>query len=274
MMSPPAVSVVIPSLNQAEYLEESLESLLHQNYPNLEIIVIDGGSSDGTMKVLKTWDKYLSYWQSAPDLGQADAIGRGFARANGELLTWLNCDDFLLPGALRSAAAGYSGGAHIMYGHYITVDEAGRVIECKRVPSKCVHLLGKRGFWAFNSIGTFFSRAAYLEVGGIRRDLEYVMDLDLYLRLIASGFRSVHVDRYMAAFRRHPRAKTVVHALQSKAEHAMLRSDYWTPFLDRLGVWRLCRLIYWICQMLSGNALMYVDTWRYSGRHWSETVGA
>ena len=100
----PRISVVMPSLNQASYIEDALHSVLGQAYPALEIIVIDGGSTDGTVDILRRHAQHLAYWHSRPDDGQADAINKGMALANGRILCWLNADDLLLPGSLRRAA--------------------------------------------------------------------------------------------------------------------------------------------------------------------------
>src|SRR5881396_2686502 len=102
--SPRSISIVTPSYNQAAFLEETIRSVLLQGYPNLEYIVIDGGSTDGSVEIIKRYEKHLSYWQSEPDGGQYDAISQGFARTSGDLMAWLNSDDMLHRNALWSMA--------------------------------------------------------------------------------------------------------------------------------------------------------------------------
>src|SRR5690349_7302447 len=105
----PLVSVVVPSFNQAEFLGEALESVLAQTYPRLEVLVVDGGSTDGSPDVIRAFEDRLAWWVSEPDRGQADALNKGFARASGELLTWLSSDDTLLPGAVERLAESFEG---------------------------------------------------------------------------------------------------------------------------------------------------------------------
>ena len=103
MPDKPKVSIITPSFNQARFLEQTMRSVLEQDYPNIEYIVIDGGSSDGSLEIIQKYADRLAYWQSQKDKGQTDAINQGFARANGEILAWLNSDDILYPGAVTAA---------------------------------------------------------------------------------------------------------------------------------------------------------------------------
>ena len=127
--SRPKISIVTPSYNQAEFLERTILSVLNQNYPNLEYIIIDGGSTDSSAEIIKKYERYLTYWVSEPDDGQADAINKGFAKATGDILAWLNSDDLYLPGALLKVKESFqNAGIAFLYGHSILVDKEDRVI--------------------------------------------------------------------------------------------------------------------------------------------------
>ena len=106
-MTPPRISIVTPSFNQGQFLEETIRSVLEQGYPNLEYMVIDGGSTDGSIEIIRKYEKRLAYWTSEPDRGQADAINKGWRRATGEILAYLNSDDTYCPNALRLAAEAF-----------------------------------------------------------------------------------------------------------------------------------------------------------------------
>ena len=126
----PKVSIVTPSFNQASFLEQTLRSVLEQDYPNLEYIVIDGGSTDGSVEIINKYADQLAYWQSQPDQGQTDAINQGFAHATGEILAWLNSDDLLLPGAVSAAVRALEEHpeAAMVYGDALLINAQGKTI--------------------------------------------------------------------------------------------------------------------------------------------------
>ena len=119
------ISIVTPSYNQSPYLEKTIQSVLNQNYPNLEYIIMDGGSTDGSVDIIKKYSKFITYWESNPDKGQADAIYRGFERASGDIIAWINSDDFYLDGALKAVGNYFSKYPSIEWlaGNGIIVDE-------------------------------------------------------------------------------------------------------------------------------------------------------
>lgn len=129
------ISVIIPSYNQGIYIGEALESIINQQYDNLEIIVMDGGSSDHTVDVIKKYEKYIAYWQSQKDNGQSAAINDGFKRATGEFVTWLNSDDVLLPGTLNAVNKAVLNNPNINWflGNVFWMDKYGRIIKVGKV---------------------------------------------------------------------------------------------------------------------------------------------
>jgi glycosyltransferase involved in cell wall biosynthesis len=204
----PSISVVVPSFNQASYLPQALDSILLQEYPRLEVIVMDGGSTDGSVEILKAYSDRLTHWRSAPDRGQSDAINRGFALATGEIVAWLNSDDLYLAGCLERAARALrrSPAAGMVYGDGVMVDSAGGVLDHHRYrPLSALDLLC---FEVILQPTVFMRRHALEAVGGLDEDYNLIMDHDLWVRL-ASRFPIEHVAEEWAVERTHPEAKTV-----------------------------------------------------------------
>jgi glycosyltransferase involved in cell wall biosynthesis len=201
----PLVSVVTPSLNQGRYIEETIRSVAEQEYPFVEHVVVDGGSTDGTLDVLRRHPHVR--WISEPDAGQADAIAKGFRIASGEILAWLNSDDLYLPGAISAAVEAIRRErCALVYGGWRQIDESGATI--KNVPPKdwdYEMLLERANFVAQPT--AFFTREAYEAVGGIDRRYRYAMDHDLWLR-IGARWPVCCLERALAAFRFHPASKT------------------------------------------------------------------
>jgi glycosyltransferase involved in cell wall biosynthesis len=209
----PSITLVTPSFNQGRYLEATIRSVLAQGYPNLEYIVVDGGSADESVSIIDRYSDQLTWWVSEPDAGQTDAILKGFARSNGVIMNWLNSDDLLRPGALFAVASAYvESGAELIVGgdRHFTVDPDQPVSVFR--PSAylfpdCLRFWG--GAFRYHQPCTFFTRGLYDRVGGLDLHLHYVMDYDLYCRMLASeGCQVRYLDGELSAFRLHEGAKT------------------------------------------------------------------
>jgi glycosyltransferase involved in cell wall biosynthesis len=275
-VSLPRLSIVMPSFNQAAYLEEAIVSILSQDYPGLEFMIFDGGSTDNSQAIIEKYAGSLAYWQSRPDRGQSDAIIQGFARATGDLLGWINSDDALLPGALRRIAQAYQRypDCGLFGGNYILVDQTGLVTRCKRHPANA-GWFARHGIFAFNPPGSFYRRRDYEAVGGLRLDLHYAMDNDLYLRMAANGTRYAHVPHYLSVFRQHEAQKPTVHRAASLAEARRLCEELWPPPLNRYARQERWRHLYRLWQAVNGNYLrMALDTLKLRGRHWRTLAAA
>jgi glycosyltransferase involved in cell wall biosynthesis len=207
VQQPPLVTVVTPSYNMAGFLEQTIQSVLRQDYPHLEYIVMDGGSKDGTLDILRRYESRLSY-VSEPDGGQADAVNRGFARARGDIFAFLNADDTYLPGAVSSAVRHLADNPSVgvVYGEAYYIDEDGERLE--RYPTRPfdASLLKRNCFICQPS--TFMRRDVFEGVGGMNPDLHFALDYDLWIR-IAQLTSMLKVDDYLANSRLHRDNKTL-----------------------------------------------------------------
>ncbi|HZW03331.1 MAG TPA: glycosyltransferase family 2 protein [Anaerolineaceae bacterium] len=211
MASLPLVSIVTPSFNQAAYLEQTLCSVLDQDYPRLEYWVMDGGSTDGSVEIIRRYESRLAGWVSEPDRGQGDAINKGFARAGGEIIAWLNSDDVYLPGAVRRAVAALQSDPTLamVYGDVRSIDGEGQTIGHMRYAD-----WGLDGLMAFRIIGqpgVFMRREAFASAGGLDLSYHYLLDHHLWLRVAQQGSIR-HVPEEWAAARFHAGAKNVAQA--------------------------------------------------------------
>lgn len=204
----PRVTIITPSYNQAAFLEETLRSTLLQGYPNLEYIVIDGGSTDGSRAILEKYSPWLDSWVSEPDRGQSDAINKGLARATGEWVNWLNSDDCLLPGALASLVnAADSDAVRIVAGTTVNIRDGhdfGRYAARVEPWPRTLFFLG------VNQPGSLIRTADVRASGGVRPDLGLCMDLDLWQQMLrAHGPDCVRrVSGDVATYRYHEASKT------------------------------------------------------------------
>ena len=201
MSSLPRIAVVTPSYNTGKHIEAAIRSVLDQDYTDFDYIVMDGGSTDNTVDVLKSFGDRLR-WVSQKDKGQGDAIHRGFGQTTGEILTWLNSDDTYAPGAFRAVAEFFAANPDValVYGNANYTDADGSLI------APCVHVEpynARRLFYYSDFIvqpTTFFRRSAYEAVGGIDTSLHFAMDYDLWLK-IARRFKVAYLPRHLADFR-------------------------------------------------------------------------
>jgi glycosyltransferase involved in cell wall biosynthesis len=214
------ISIIIPSRNQAEYLEATLRSVVEQSYRDTEIILIDGGSTDGTVDLIRRHAAHLAYWVSEPDHGQADAINKGLARMTGEVWMYLNSDDLLLPGALARIAAAFDDPAVMWVGGAADVfDQTGAIGEIiPRLPDNKRDYLSpwrRAHKYVFPFSGACFMRGKiYQAIGPFDPALHYSMDIEYYLRAhFRGGFRQTLVPHKLAAWRWHAHSKTMLEGL-------------------------------------------------------------
>lgn len=208
-MNFPRISIIIPSFNQGQYLEEALLSVINQQYPNLELFVIDGGSTDNSVEIIKKYEQHISYWVSEKDKGQSEAINKGFKKATGEIINWLCSDDLFTPGTLHKVADYFlkatedtglvHGGTTHFYGKKDLLNDWGY-----NNPSLERNLSGM----AFSQPSAFIRKKYLDEVGGlVNENLHYGMDYDLYCRL-ACVCRFLPVKDLFSRYRNHKKSKS------------------------------------------------------------------
>jgi len=205
----PIITVVTPSYNQAQYLEVALESVISQHYPRLEYIVMDGGSTDESVEIIRRRGEHITTWVSEPDEGQADAINKGFARSRGEIVTFLNSDDFYFPGALFSVAEAFMShpDVGVVYGYGRFVAENGQPVRDVGGPVNPEGMID--GVYpALPQPAVFLRRAVIEKVGGLDTSLHFALDGEFFWRAFAN-FDSLFIPEVLAALRLQPRSKSV-----------------------------------------------------------------
>ncbi len=195
-----------PSYNQAAYLEQTITSVLEQDYPRLEYLVVDGASTDGSVEIIKKYAGKLAFWVSERDSGQAEAINKGLSRAKGEILAWLNSDDYYLPGTISAVVKTFQENSDVVliYGNMLAVDENGDTINVLKY-----NQLTLEDLLCFQIIGqpaVFFRREAFEKAGDLDTTYHFLLDHHLWLRIALQG-RILHVDETWSAARYHSEAK-------------------------------------------------------------------
>lgn len=223
-MLKPQISIIIPTKNQGQFIEETILSILDQNYPNLQLIIIDGNSSDNTLEIIKKHEKQISYWESKSDNGQSEAINRGLEKCTGEIVNWINSDDKLNKNALNEIVECYNKfpQANLFVGQTIFFDETREIQKSGPIifspPEKTF------GFGQINQPAMFYKREVFENIGKINEDFHFCMDLDFWLRylMIYSTNKISISDNVWVYFRFHNNSKTVSDKPQFEFEKELL----------------------------------------------------
>ncbi len=222
MKNYPKISIVTPSYNQGRFLEVTIQSVLDQNYPDLEYIIIDGGSTDNSVDIIKKYEKHLSYWISEKDDGQADAINKGIRRSTGEIIGWLNSDDTYVKGAFLKVIGAFKKNPDciVVHGDRILIDADNHVVGWTALPPFNPQCYG------FNvcSETAFWRRNAMDKIGLLNASLRFAMDLEFFSRLYQVGL-FCKIDDYLGCFRCHPdnKSSTIWSVGQTEAEREWKR---------------------------------------------------
>lgn len=219
----PKISIVTPSYNQAKFLERTILSVLNQNYPSLEYIIIDGGSTDGSIEIIKKYEKYLTFWVSEEDKGQSDAINKGFRKASGELVGWQNSDDVYLPGSFFKVAEKFEEHPNpdVVFGNVYLINENDEILKDMRfVPFNLDHLIYYD--WNLSSQGIFWKRELFNRVGYLK-NYNVSFDLDWFIRLGKQTRKFSFIRSFLGGYRIH-----------SKSKFSLVKNEERNPILFKL----------------------------------------
>ena len=249
-MREPTITIVTPSFNQGRYVEQAILSVLAQRSQIHEYFVMDGGSDDESVDIIRRYSGQLDYWVSEKDAGQADAIRRGFARATGDVLLWINADDLLLGGAIAHVRRAWAAcpDLEVLTGDLVLVDRDSRITRAVRYRKPSLSSTNWGVCQVFQQ-SWYFRRDIYEAVGGLDPTLHCLIDQDLWIRFLLRGAFWSHLRHYLGAFRIHEASKTSSWGIRWKQEAAVLADRY--PLVRAMNrrVWwgrhfdRLVRLI-------------------------------
>jgi glycosyltransferase involved in cell wall biosynthesis len=207
------VSIITPSFNQAAYLEQTMRSVLEQDYPHIEYSVVDGASTDTSVDIIRKYESKLTWWVSEKDGGQADAINKGFARATGEVIAWLNSDDYYLAGTVSAAVKIFEEHPEVVlvYGNMLAVDEYGKTFNTLNY--KQLNLEDLLCFQIIGQPAVFMRRSALQAAGRLDPTFHFMLDHHLWIRIAQQG-KILHVNQTWSAARYHAEAKNIAKAAE------------------------------------------------------------
>jgi glycosyltransferase involved in cell wall biosynthesis len=273
---PVKLSIITPSYNQAQFLEETLRSVLAQRDQIHEYFVIDDGSTDASVEVIRKYENQIDWWDAHKNAGQATTVNTGLSRATGDVLAWLNSDDVYLPGALAQVREAFDRHPDwdALTAYHVRMDDQSRIQSMHRIPAENSRL-ARLGMHHGNQQTFFFRRSIYERVGPLDPELRCVLDGDLWCRMFDAGAKWGHIPRYLAGFRQHGAAKNSSDAWKKRYsdEGELMRRRYpqynANTFKHRMGIWA-----YRATQMLSGRQpRAWWEMRRHRGATLSEVFG-
>lgn len=209
-MNNPRITIITPSFNQGEFIERTILSILNQDYPNLEYIICDGGSSDKTIDIIKKYEQNITWWCSEKDRGQTHAINKGMRRATGEVVGWINSDDMLLPGALKVVAEFYQKHPKVDFANGLTIeiDKDNRIINFTNTVMS--RFFARHGCYNVSQLGMFWRRSLFDNLGYLDESFHATMDLEWLIRVYESGGCVKRINKNLGAIRIYDQTKTAI----------------------------------------------------------------
>jgi glycosyltransferase involved in cell wall biosynthesis len=270
------ISIVIANYNYGQFLEAAILSVLSQSSQDFELIIVDGGSTDNSIDIIKKYENKLAWWCTEKDRGQSDAFNKGFKHAKGRFGCWLNADDIMMPKALEEVQRFVRANPNAQWvsGSMVFCSADMKVLRC----SRCVRVITKLFHYlpgtVVNGPSSFFTLNILRQVGGFDLSLHYTMDIDLWQRFFHHGIKLNHVKAYLWAFRLHERSKTAHQFFGKVVDSAHLECEatkrkYWTHYQIVLG-----RILIRLLKCFSGAYVWSViDTLRYRGEEAQKITG-
>lgn len=209
-MKYPKISVITPSYNQGEFIERTILSIISQNYPNLEYIICDGGSTDTTIEIIKKYEDRIDWWVSEKDKGQTDAINKGMKKATGDIVCWINSDDILLPEALHNVANFFKKHPECDFanGYTIEIDKQDKILKFTHIIMS--KFFFEKGCYNISQQGMFWKRSLFDKIGFLDESFHAKMDVEWLIRVYESGAKIKLIDKYLGAIRIYDETKTAI----------------------------------------------------------------
>lgn len=259
----PLFSIVIANYNHGLFLEAAILSILNQNCNDFELLIIDGGSTDNSLEIIKRYSKKISYWVSEKDKGQSDAFNKGFSKAKGQFYFWLNADDILLPNSLMTAKNNIRKNPNVLWfvANTIWFSKEGKIQKCTNGPKWHNLLLKNAEIYVYGPT-SIFHKSMFVAVNGFDENLNYVMDTDLWQRFKIKGFKFNRIKKYFWAFRIHKGSKTS-HAYSSNPNVAFQKEINYINQKNGIYYSKKGVILQKIYKTLSGCYLKsYIDTFQ------------
>lgn len=267
----PLFTIVVANYNHGKFLEQAIQSVINQSCRDFELIVVDGGSTDNSVEVIKKYSHYLSWWVSEKDGGQSEAFNKGFRKAKGEFFFWLNADDLLLPDSLAHAKEAIKKNQNCLWfaANTIFFSEDGTIQKCARGPSWNDFLMKNAPIYIYGPTA-IFHRSLFELVNGFDEGLHYTMDSDLWMRFKNNGIRFKRINHYFWGFRIHEESKTS-HAFFNKPNTNFSEEAKLIYQKNRVVYLRSYMLLQYLYKVFCGSYLLsYVDTTFLKGKNIKE----